>query len=154
MYLVGVVLYRPAIFRVVGHYFFISILATFGLSMLIQQLLNQVFGADVRTVSYDLGTWFLFDSMVSIPRIKVVAFVSALVLGAVLISFMRYSRLGQAIRATSQNARAARILGIDTDRVYAATFGLNAAICAAAGGLVAMVWLIQPYQGQIGRAHV
>src|SRR3546814_881487 len=85
--------------------------------------------------------------MVSIPRIKVVAFVSALVLGAVLISFMRYSRLGQAIRATSQNARAARILGIDTDRVYAATFGLNAAICAAAGGLVAMVWLIQPYQG-------
>ncbi|HEY9573039.1 MAG TPA: branched-chain amino acid ABC transporter permease [Pusillimonas sp.] len=147
MYLVGVVLYRLAIFRVVGHDFFISILATFGLSILIQQLLNQVFGADVRTVSYDLGTWFLFDSMVSIPRIKVVAFVSALVLGAVLISFMRYSRLGQAIRATSQNARAARILGIDTDRVYAATFGLNAAICAAAGGLVAMVWLIQPYQG-------
>src|SRR3546814_1581477 len=58
MYLVGVVLYRLAIFRVVGHDFFISILATFGLSILIQQLLNQVFGADVRTVSYDLGTWF------------------------------------------------------------------------------------------------
>src|SRR3546814_4127872 len=70
MYLVGVVLYRLAIFRVVGHDFFISILETFGLSILIQQLLNQVFGADVRTVSYDLGTWFLFDSMVSIPRIK------------------------------------------------------------------------------------
>lgn len=147
MYVVGIVLYRLAIFRVVGHDFFISILATFGLSILIQQLLNQIFGADVRTVSYDLGSWFLFDNMVSIPRIKVVAFVAALVLGAVLIFFMRYSRLGQAIRATSQNARAARILGIDTDRVYAATFGLNAAICAAAGGLVAMVWIIQPYQG-------
>jgi branched-chain amino acid transport system permease protein len=147
MYFLGVALYRLAIFRVVGHDFFISILATFGLSILIQQLMNQVFGADVRTVSYDLGSWFLFDGMVSIPIIKVVAFVSALVLGGVLISFMRYSRLGQAIRATAQNARAARILGIDTNKVYAATFGLNSAICAAAGGLVAMVWIIQPYQG-------
>lgn len=147
MYFVGVALYRLVIFRIVDHDFFISILATFGLSILIQQLLNQVFGADVRSVSYDLGSWFLFNGIVSISKIKLIAFVAALVLGAVLILFMRYSRLGQAIRATSQNARAARILGIDTDRVYAATFGINAAICAAAGGLVAMTWIIQPYQG-------
>jgi branched-chain amino acid transport system permease protein len=147
LYIVGIVLYRLVIFRIVDHDFFISILATFGLSILLQQLLNQVFGSDVRTVPYDLGSWFFFDGMVSISRIKLVAFIAALVLGAVLILFMRYSRLGQAIRATAQNARAARILGIDTDRIYAATFGLNAAICAAAGGLVAMTWVIQPYQG-------
>ncbi len=147
MYFVGVAMYRLVIFRIVDQDFFISILATFGLSILIQQLLNQVFGADVQTLSYDLGSWFLFNGMVSISKIKLVAFVSALVLGAALILFMRYSRLGQAIRATAQNARAARILGIDTDRVYAATFGINAAICAAAGGLVAMTWIIQPYIG-------
>lgn len=147
MYLVGVALYRTIIFRVAGGDFFISILATFGLSILIQQLLNQIFGANVQTLSNDLGSWFLFDGMVSIPKIKFIAFVVALVLGGVLIVFMRHSRLGRAIRATAQNARAARILGIDTDRVYATTFGLNAAICAAAGGLVAMVWVIQPYIG-------
>ena len=60
---------------------------------------------------------------------------------------MRRSRLGQAIRATSQNARAARVMGIDTDRVYAPTFALNAAICGAAGALVAMTWVIHPYIG-------
>ena len=147
MYFVGVALYRLVIFRIVDHDFFISILATFGLSILFQQLLNQVFGSDVRSVSYSLGSWFLFNGIVSISKIKLVAFVAALVLGGVLIAFMRRSRLGQAIRATSQNARAARILGIDTDRVYAATFGINAAICAAAGGLVAMTWVIQPYLG-------
>jgi branched-chain amino acid transport system permease protein len=147
MYLVGIVLYRLVIFRIVEHDFFISILATFGLSILLQQLMNQVFGSDVRTVSYDLGLWFLFNGIVSVPKIKLVAFVAALALGAVLILFMRYSRLGQAIRATAQNARAARILGIDTDRIFAATFALNAAICGAAGGLVAMTWIIQPYQG-------
>jgi len=61
--------------------------------------------------------------------------------------FMKNSRMGQAIRATSQNARAARIMGIDTDKVYAFTFALNAAICGAAGVLISMIWVIQPYYG-------
>lgn len=149
MYFIGVGLYRLIIFRIVDRDFFISILATFGLGILIQQLLNQVFGAQVRTVPSDLGSWFLFDGMVSVPVIKFIAFVAALLLGVGLVLFMRHSRFGQAIRATAQNARAARILGIDTQRVYAATFGLNAAICAAAGGLVVMTWVIQPYQGLV-----
>jgi branched-chain amino acid transport system permease protein len=76
-----------------------------------------------------------------------VAFIAALVLGGLLLLFLKQSRLGQAIRATAQNARAARIMGIDTDRVYAATFGINAAICGAAGALVAMTWIIHPYLG-------
>src|SRR5699024_3924632 len=147
IFFVGVAMYRLAIFRIVNREFFISILATFGFSILIQQVLNQLFGADVRTVAFDLGSWFFFNGIVSVPKIKLIAFVAALLLGAALMLFMRYSRLGQAIRATAQNARAARILGINTDRVYAATFGINAAICTAAGGLVAMIWFIQPYQG-------
>jgi len=61
--------------------------------------------------------------------------------------FLKRSRMGQAIRATAQNARAARIMGIDTDRVYATTFALNAAICGAAGALVVMTWVIQPFIG-------
>src|SRR5437588_10013125 len=55
--------------------------------------------------------------------------------------------MGQAIRATAQNARAARVMGVDTDRVYAWTFGLNAAICGASGALVAMTWIVHPYLG-------
>ena len=55
--------------------------------------------------------------------------------------------MGQAIRATAQNSRAARVMGIDTGRVYAWTFGLNAAICGASGALVAMTWVVHPYLG-------
>src|SRR5690606_19861364 len=69
------------------------------------------------------------------------------VLGAALVIFMKRSRLGQAIRATAQHPRAARVLGIDTDRVYAATFGLNAALCGACGALVAMAYSVHPYFG-------
>lgn len=144
---VGWTAYRLVIIRVVDRDLFISVLATFGLSILLQQLMNQVFGADVQTVQAGFGTSFYLDRMVAIPNIKLVAFVLVFILGACLVLFLKNSRLGQAIRATAQNARAARILGIDTDRVYAITFGINAAICGAAGALVAMTWVIHPFLG-------
>jgi len=147
LYILGWLLYRTIIFRVVDRDLFISILATFGLSILLQQLANELFGADVRTVSGELGTTFLFDGMVTVAHIKLLTFALALILGGLLLMFLRRSRMGQAIRATAQNARAARIMGVDTDRVYAVTFGLNAAICGAAGALVAMTWFIHPYLG-------
>ncbi|HET8608760.1 MAG TPA: branched-chain amino acid ABC transporter permease [Burkholderiales bacterium] len=147
MYGLGLALYRGVIWRIVDQDMFISILATFGISILLQQLGNQLFGSDIRTLPSHLPSLFLAGGMVTVPEIKIVGFVAALAVGAALVVFLRYTRLGQAIRATSQNARAARVLGIDTDRVYAATFALNCAICGAAGGLVAMTWFIQPYLG-------
>lgn len=147
LYALGWGLYRTIIFRIVEKDLFISILATFGVSILLQQLMNQVFGADVQTVESNLGTWFLFDNSVTILQIKVVSFAVALVLGMVLALFLKKSRLGQAIRATAQDARAATILGVDTNKVYAATFGLNAAICGAAGALVVQIWVIHPFMG-------
>jgi len=147
LYALGWALYRTIVFRVVDRDLFISILATFGISILLQQLANQVFGADVRTAEGGMGTLFLFDGMVTVGWVKVLACAVALLTGVALWLFLKYSRLGQAIRATAQNARAARILGIDTDRVYAATYALNAAICGAAGALVAMIWIIHPYLG-------
>jgi branched-chain amino acid transport system permease protein len=143
----GWALYRTVVWRVVGHDPFVSILATFGLAILLQQTANQFFGANLRTVQSGLGTLSLAGGRISVAEIKLVSFLSALLLGAALTLFLGRSRLGQAIRAASQNARAARILGIDTDRVYAATFALNAGICGAAGALVAMTWVIHPYLG-------
>ncbi len=147
MYVIGLALYRSVIWRLVDRDMFVSILATFGISILLQQLANQVFSADIRTLPSGLPSLFLANGMVTVPVIKLVGFAVALAVGAALVVFLRRTRLGQAIRATAQNARAARVLGIDTDRVYATTFALNCAICGAAGGLVAMTWFIQPYLG-------
>lgn len=148
MFVVGWALYRIVIFRIIERDLFISLLATFGLSIALQQLANEAFGANVRTVDAGLGSSVLGGGLV-VSHIKLIAFAVALVLGGALQLFLKLSRLGQAIRATAQNARAARVLGIDADRVYAATFALNAAICGAAGALVAMTWIIHPYLGLI-----
>ena len=147
LYLLGWGLYRTVIFRVVQTDLFISILATFGLAILLQQLVNEFVGADIRSVSSGLGTVLLAGGRVSVPEIKLVALAAVIGLAAALTLFLKRTRRGQAIRAAAQNARAARILGIDTDRVYAGTYALNAAICGAAGALVAMTWVIHPYLG-------
>lgn len=147
LFIFGWALYKSVIYRVVDKDLFISILATFGLSILLQQLANELFGADVRTAESGLETLFLFGGLVTVAEIKLVAFAAVLIVGTLMLLFLKRSRMGQAIRATAQNARAARILGIDTDRVYAWTYALNAAICGAAGALVAMTWIIHPYLG-------
>jgi len=147
LYLLGWGLYRLVIFRVVGRDLFISLLATFGLSILLQQMMNQVFGANVRTADAGMDTSYLFGGQITVADVKILACLIAIAVGVGLAWFMKSSRLGQAIRATAQNPRAARVLGIDTDRVYAQTFALSAAVCGAAGALVAMAYTVQPYIG-------
>ena len=147
LYVIGWLMYRTVIYRVVDRDVFTSLLATFGIAIILAQLTNEIFGADVRTIDTELGTWFFLDNMVTVAVIKVIAFALALFLGVVLWLFLKKSRTGQAIRATAQNARAARILGIDTHRIYAITYSLSAALCGAAGALVVMAWSIHPYIG-------
>ena len=147
MYFVGVGMYKVVIFRVVDRDLFISILATFGISILAQQLMNTVFGADVVIAQSNFGTSFLFDYMVTLPNAKIFSAIISIIFAIIIVLYMRYSRLGRAIRATSQNARAAKVLGVDTDKVYAATFGINAAICGVAGALIAITFTLHPYVG-------
>lgn len=147
LFFVGWGIYRLVLYRVVDRDLFISILATFGISIVVQQMLNQTFGADIQSVQSGLGTWSLMDNAITIPQIKVISFVLVFILGGILVYFLKKSKLGRAIRATAQDARAARIMGVNTDQVYAMTFALNSAICGAAGSLVVMTWIIHPFLG-------
>ena len=147
LYALGWALYRIVIHRIVERDLFISILATFGISILLQQAMNLAFSADIQSAEPGLDSWVLMDGRLVVSQIKVIAFVLAFLLGAALLMFLHRSSLGRAIRATAQNARAARVMGIDTDGVYAATYALNAAICGAAGALVVMTWVIHPFLG-------
>ena len=147
MFIFGWVLYQTIIRRVIERDLFTSLLATFGLAIVIQQLLNLAYGPDVQTIRSEMAIREFFEGEVTIADIKFVSFILAMIMGLMITIFMKKSRMGRAIRATSQNARAARIMGINTDRVYAFTFSLNAAICGIAGVLISMIWVIQPFFG-------
>ena len=147
MFAFGWVVYQTIIRRVIERDLFTSLLATFGLAIVIQQLINLAYGPDVQTIRSEMAIREFFEGEVTIADIKFVSFILAMIMGLMITMFMKKSRMGRAIRATSQNARAARIMGINTDRVYAFTFSLNAAICGIAGVLISMIWVIQPFFG-------
>lgn len=147
MWGIGWVIYKLVITRVIERDLFTSLLATFGIAIMMAQLLNLMFGSDTQSVNLGYQTLFFFDGFVDVPIAKLIGVCMAAVLATCVIVFMKFSRMGQAIRATAQDARAARVLGIDTEKVYAFTFSLNAAICGAAGAIIVMVWVIQPFYG-------
>ncbi len=144
---IGWVVYKLVIRRVIDRDLFTSLLATFGVAIMMAQILNLLFGSDTQSVKLEYDTLYFFDGFVDVPIAKLIGVVLAASLAAGVIIFMKTSRMGQAIRATAQNPRAARVMGIDTDKVYGFTFSLNAAICGAAGAIIVMVWLIQPFYG-------
>ena len=147
MFFIGWFLYKLVICKVVDRDLFISILATFGISILAQQLMNFIFGADVVVAQSNFGTTLLFGGMVTLPNAKIFSAVVSVIFAIGLVIYMKKSKLGRAIRATSQNARAAKILGVDTEKVYAATFGINAALCGVAGSLISITFTLHPYVG-------
>ena len=147
MFFVGWGLYKLVINKVVDRDLFISILATFGISILMQQLMNFIFGADVVVAQSNFGTTMLFDNSVTLPNSKIFSAMVSVVFAICLVIYMKRSKLGRAIRATAQNARAAKILGVDTEKVYAATFGINAALCGVAGALISITFTLHPYVG-------
>jgi branched-chain amino acid transport system permease protein len=147
MYFVGWGLYKLVINKVVDRDLFISILATFGIAIVMQQLMNFIFGADVVVAQSEYGTTMLFDNSVTLPNSKIFAAVISVLYAIALVIYMKKSKLGRAIRATAQNSRAAKILGVDTEKVYAATFGINAALCGVAGALISITLTLHPYVG-------
>jgi branched-chain amino acid transport system permease protein len=109
--------------------------------------MNFVFGADVVVAQSNFGTTMLFDNSVTLPNSKIFSALVSVIVAIALVIYMKKSKLGRAIRATAQNSRAAKILGVDTEKVYAATFGINAALCGVAGACIAITFTLHPYVG-------
>ena len=147
MFVFGWISYLLIIKRVIDNDMFVSLLATFGLSLFLQQVMNLIYGPEVQTIDSKFPIATMFDGFVTVPMAKVVSLLLAGGFAALIVVFMKKSRTGQAIRATAQDPRAARVLGINTDRIYAITFAFNSAICGAAGVLVSIIWVIQPFYG-------
>ena len=117
MYFVGIAIYKLVINKVVDRDLFISILATFGISILFMQLMNFAFGADVVLANSDYGTTMLFNSNVVLPNSKIFSAFISILFAICLVIYMNNPDLRPSITRTAQDARAAGILGVATDKV-------------------------------------
>jgi len=147
LFVLGYVIQRGLVNLVIARSVFTTLIFTFGLNMLLVNLLLLAFTADLRgiTVSYAGIVWQLGG--VRIPSTRVAVFLAALLLTALLSLFTNRTRLGAAIKATSFDVDAARLVGIDVDHIYAATFAIGAAMAGAAGSLIAVNLPFSPVVG-------
>lgn len=139
----GVLLYRLVI-RHLARRPLETLLATFGVSIALQQLAKNIFGTQARPLTAPawLEGAITVNDVISISSIRVAIFVLALLFLGLFLFIMKRTRLGLEVRAVTQNPGMAASMGINPDRIAMMTFGLGSGIAGIAGvaiGLFAQV---------------
>jgi branched-chain amino acid transport system permease protein len=147
MFALGYVLQRGVINRASHGKDENILLVTLGLSIILENLALLFFKSDTRNIetAYTLTTVNIGPAMIALP--KLVSFIGALVVSAVLLAVMRYTDLGRAIRAVAKEKHGARLMGIDVDHVYAMCFGIGLACLGAAACFLLPAYYVNPLVG-------
>jgi urea transport system permease protein len=126
-----------------------SLLATWGVSLVLQQLFRLIFGANnvqVSSPSYLSGNWTVNDILFGWNRVFVICFAALIVLGTYLL--LTRTSLGLLIRAVMQNRGMAACMGVRTERVNMLTFGLGSGLAGLAGAFLSQIGNVGPSLGQ------
>ena len=121
-----------------------TLLATFGISIALQQLAKNIFGTQARPLTSPawLDGALVFNDVVQISYIRIAIFVLAIIFLCLILFVLKRTRLGLEVRAVTQNPGMAASMGINPDRINMLTFGLGSGIAGIAGvaiGLYAKV---------------
>jgi branched-chain amino acid transport system permease protein len=151
--LVAVFLISVLVQRLTVHYLlkqegaaFSTIAVTLGFSVLFQNTALHLRGEKFQSVPYYLNGMVTFgDIRLPLQRILIfgVAVVTMILMGLIL----KYTRFGMAVRATSQDADAAAVVGVPAHRIHTITFGLAAALGAIAAAMLAPLFAVNPWMG-------
>ena len=126
-----------------------SLLATWGVSLVVQQLFRLTFGANnvqVSSPSWLSGNWTFHDVDFGWNRVFVIGFAAAIVLGVFLL--LARTPLGLLMRAVMQNRAMAACMGVRTERVNLLTFGLGSGLAGLAGAFLSQIGNVGPSLGQ------
>jgi branched-chain amino acid transport system permease protein len=146
LFVLGYALQRGVINRIIRAPLLFTFLLTFGLNLVIINILLLIFGSDFRSVTPTYSGQGLEFGSVVIPYVSLTSLGAALLLAAALAFILNRTRIGLAINAIAADRDAAQLVGIDLRHAYAVTFGLGAA--CAGGGLIAMIQAITPTAGE------
>jgi len=150
LFVIGVFTYSGIISRVINAPGLTALLATFGFSMFLKNLAQFLWTPNFRYIndavvsgkSIQLG-----GTILGLPQI--VAGVGSIILTILIMTFIDKTRTGKAIQATAQNKNTALLMGINTKKMYAITFGLSGACVGAAGALMSTFFPIYPASGAL-----
>ncbi len=127
-----------------------TLLATFGVSLVLQQTVRTIFSPlnrSVITPEWMSGSWQI-NEFLSLTWNRLYILVFCILVFAVLLQILKRTRLGLEVRAVSQNRNMAKAMGIPTSRVDAMTFGLGSGIAGVAGVALSQITNVGPNLGQ------
>ncbi len=149
MFALGYVLYRFLIGKLSYGKDENILLITLGLSIVIENLALMFFTGDSRTISMSYSDKMFEVGPLLIGLPKVISFVAAMVMCALLGIFITRTDTGRAIRAVAKERMGARLVGIDVDKVFAISFGLGMATLGAAASLLMPIFYVSPTTGHV-----
>ena len=150
MAFIGVLIERAILRPMIGEPPFAVLMITIGLGFILRAVAGAVWRTDTKSLSNPFTGGVARIGDVSIGYENLAIIIGTAILCIVLYVFFRYTRLGIAMQAASQNQLAAYYVGIPVKRIYSLVWAMSAAIAAIAGVLVAPVSLIEPVMGFIG----
>jgi branched-chain amino acid transport system permease protein len=147
LFLLGWLIYKYLVSKVMTGPALAQLVVTFGVSIFIANAAVFFWTPDFRMIQKPLltGTWDLGIVDLSIP--KAVASAGSVVVSLAVFLFLRKTKTGKAILATEMNRDSALLMGIDTERVNALSFGIGSALVGIAGAFLAMYYYIYPQVG-------
>jgi branched-chain amino acid transport system permease protein len=147
----GWILQRTVLERSLRAGMLIPLLSTFGLAIVIQNLLFEKFGADERSLGPSIGTlsyssWTI-TNQIYIGKLSVLIFVVAVAVLLGLQLFLARTSLGRAMRATAEDPDTAELVGVNSRAVYALAAAIALALAGLAGAFLGMRSTFDPYSG-------
>lgn len=147
LFVIGYLLQRGVINRVIRAPLLFTFLLTFGLNLVIVSVLLLIFTADFRAVTPSYSGAGLHLGSVIVPYIRLAGLIVALILAGILWLLLNRTRIGAGILAVGADRDAAQLVGIDLRHAYALTFGIGAAFAGVAGGIISTFQSITPNAG-------
>jgi branched-chain amino acid transport system permease protein len=149
MFLFGVLVYRFIVRKVMKGPLLAQMVVTFGVSIFVSNLAVYFWTPDFRLLPPTIlqGTLHIGGLDLSVP--KVAASVGSVIASACVLLFMKRTITGKAILATEMDRDAALLMGINTDRVYALSFGIGSALVGVAGAFLSTFYYIYPQVGSL-----
>ncbi len=149
LFVVGCGIYAGLIRRLRAEFEEGSLILTWGVALVLQNLFTFAFSADYRSISTDYSTDSVSIGAISLSVPMLMSFGVALLLTAGLYQFLLRSNLGRAIRAIAQNRPAAQLMGINVERVQMISYGIGAGLAGAAGAAFSSVFYMFPAIGGV-----
>lgn len=120
------------------------LLIFYGFSIALENTILIVFGADYRFITTNFTNSTISIMEYVIPAVLLMSFIISVIIFPLLQLFLRFTRLGRAIRACGEDKSAAMLMGIDVQRVDAMTSGISAILAVVAGFILSMLYPFYP----------